>query len=733
VQTKIKLGDKDIKLAYELCESTPLNIKIDQKKLKQILMNVLTNAYKYTNKGFISLKLSRNEENICFEISDTGIGLKTQLLEKLNKSIVEYSRENSTNNIIKLGLFIVKKQIGLMNGSLEFIKNTFHGTTVKFDIPFQMPENVRNDTIEKKTSCNKYYSYNNNDNDKKNLILNKKCQQPKKAITNSISFKNHGDLLALDVKLNGNCYRDGNKITTLTPRVSNKMIDRYSFGLDSKENELMLASRQNNFQNNISYSIDNDNNDDNNNNFKSLESSSSICIKNNNDNRFNFSSYANSPHPKCIRIKNKTDKICCVSPYLISPPLQPKKVRTLWNSRGHCLSLKQINKKTSLFKSRSLLLNNNLTSQINNLFPSETSNQDTLVLKDTRLNINYSKISMTNIRDQIDSGFCEKHSNEQKFFFNSSLNYTNIDNNDSFIYNLDENEAKSPKTKIYDDPENNEDFTSYRNGISIKVEGDETNLINLIESQNSKGVMRKSIINNLHEEVEIQSFFSGNRNKKADSIDSEQFNFLADNNYNNNPNRNSSLSKGFGEKPNCLMNLQNFNNENKDYHNNNYTNNKISENNNLDKEIEAATVSEANRIIESSDLIRILVVDDERLIRKSGINVITKFFKAKGKKICIEECSDGIECLFKLYESLKAGIRYNFVVTDESMDFLTGSESAEIIKKLIGRNVLYDLKVFLHTSYEVELMSENQRKFFDGVFTKPLSKSVMEKVEELLG
>jgi CheY-like chemotaxis protein len=146
---------------------------------------------------------------------------------------------------------------------------------------------------------------------------------------------------------------------------------------------------------------------------------------------------------------------------------------------------------------------------------------------------------------------------------------------------------------------------------------------------------------------------------------------------------------------------------------------------NIDKEIEDDN-------IKNPDLIRILVVDDERLIRKSGINVITKFFKSKGKEIHIEECSDGIECLFKLYESLKAGIRYKFVVTDETMDFLKGSESAEIIKNLISKNVLYDLKIFLNTSYQVELMSDFQSKNFDGVFTKPLSKSVMEKIEEIL-
>lgn len=180
VQTKIKLSDKDIKLAYELCESAPLNLKIDQKKLRQILMQILTNAYKYTNKGFINLKVFLKEEQIYFEISDSGIGLRGELLQKLNKSIVEFSRENTTNNIIKLGLFIVKKQICLLQGSLEFMKNMFQRTTVKFSIPFQIPENVnllaRTKTNEKKNNnLNNISNKNNNDsyNNKKKFFLNK--------------------------------------------------------------------------------------------------------------------------------------------------------------------------------------------------------------------------------------------------------------------------------------------------------------------------------------------------------------------------------------------------------------------------------------------------------------------------------------------------------------------------------------------------------------------------------
>jgi len=98
-------------------------------------------------------------------------------------------------------------------------------------------------------------------------------------------------------------------------------------------------------------------------------------------------------------------------------------------------------------------------------------------------------------------------------------------------------------------------------------------------------------------------------------------------------------------------------------------------------------------------VLRILIVDDESLIRQSQINLIKKYVVKKNISIEIEECEDGIECLYKIYKGLQKGIKYDLIITDETMNFLKGSFLAKIIKKLISENVIYNIKIIIMTSY----------------------------------
>jgi len=129
------------------------------------------------------------------------------------------------------------------------------------------------------------------------------------------------------------------------------------------------------------------------------------------------------------------------------------------------------------------------------------------------------------------------------------------------------------------------------------------------------------------------------------------------------------------------------------------------------------------------DICRILIVDDEEFIRKSQINVIKKFLKKLNVKPEFEECSDGIECLYKLYYNLKIGIKFQIIFTDETMDFMKGSSMCKIVKEFIKENILYDIKISMVTSYEKNFMEKSDmRNYIDHITTKPLSVNAVENI-----
>jgi len=137
---------------------------------------------------------------------------------------------------------------------------------------------------------------------------------------------------------------------------------------------------------------------------------------------------------------------------------------------------------------------------------------------------------------------------------------------------------------------------------------------------------------------------------------------------------------------------------------------------------------ESNININEGDILRILIVDDEKLIRQSQINLIKKYSQKKNILIHIEECEDGIECLYKIYKGLQTGIKYNLIITDETMNFLKGSFMAKIIKKLIAENVIYKIKIIMVTSYGAENYAHLMGSIIEKVYSKPLSINMIENI-----
>ena len=142
--TKVRAKDKNLSFHVSVSPDIPMRLCGDDVKIRQILMNLLTNAVKYTPSGDVWLRVSLKSETKCqsgsetllhFEVEDTGTGIKTEDLDKL---FLEFERiEVERNRSIEgtgLGMSITYKLLSLMGSELKVESEYGKGTVFSFDL-----------------------------------------------------------------------------------------------------------------------------------------------------------------------------------------------------------------------------------------------------------------------------------------------------------------------------------------------------------------------------------------------------------------------------------------------------------------------------------------------------------------------------------------------------------------------------------------------------------------------
>ncbi|MEI2581344.1 response regulator [Scytonema sp. PRP1] len=144
---RLKAESKGLKLIFELAPDLPQYIRSDQSKLRQVFINLLGNAVKFTQAGRVILRGKRgNEEQdrrlrLFFEVEDTGPGIDFTELECLFEPFVQtQTGQNSQEGGTGLGLPISQKFVRLMGGEITADSTLEIGTIFKFDIQTQEVE-----------------------------------------------------------------------------------------------------------------------------------------------------------------------------------------------------------------------------------------------------------------------------------------------------------------------------------------------------------------------------------------------------------------------------------------------------------------------------------------------------------------------------------------------------------------------------------------------------------------
>lgn len=136
-----KKGRKNVEFLIDIDETLPSNLFGDEMRIRQILLNLLNNALKYTQEGRIIFRIKgKKEENekvvFCFEVEDTGMGIREEDMKKLFKQFQRLDLKRNRNiEGTGLGLAITYLLVNQMDGKIEVESVYGKGSTFRVYLP----------------------------------------------------------------------------------------------------------------------------------------------------------------------------------------------------------------------------------------------------------------------------------------------------------------------------------------------------------------------------------------------------------------------------------------------------------------------------------------------------------------------------------------------------------------------------------------------------------------------
>ncbi|MGB3402008.1 MAG: ATP-binding protein [Microcoleaceae cyanobacterium] len=150
---KMRAMDKDILFHSKIDPHLPLGIKADEKRLRQVLLNLLGNAIKFTDQGLVTLNIKcqntavssthnflNPQAKIRFEVIDTGVGISPEQLEHIFTPFEQVGEIKKRSEGTGLGLAITRQLVELMGGQLQVESTLNQGSMFWFEVDFPITQ-----------------------------------------------------------------------------------------------------------------------------------------------------------------------------------------------------------------------------------------------------------------------------------------------------------------------------------------------------------------------------------------------------------------------------------------------------------------------------------------------------------------------------------------------------------------------------------------------------------------
>lgn len=157
--------EKDLILSLGYEETVPSLVVGDAKRIRQILINLINNAIKFTEHGTIKIevdcqKKTKKEVNFLLKVIDTGIGIPAEKLdfvfEKFSQLNLNPQRKNTGTG---LGLAITKELVETMGGKIEVVSEVGKGSTFSFNLPLTLQEGALEKPMQSYALPEKYHCH----------------------------------------------------------------------------------------------------------------------------------------------------------------------------------------------------------------------------------------------------------------------------------------------------------------------------------------------------------------------------------------------------------------------------------------------------------------------------------------------------------------------------------------------------------------------------------------------
>ncbi len=141
----LRAREKGLNLSLDLSLDLPSQVEGDEAKLRQVLINLLGNAIKFTHHGTVSLTVRRQEKQLAmghcqlqFEVKDTGVGIPPEEIDSLFDVFAQGQVQINAQEGTGLGLSITQQLVALMGGELKLSSTVGQGTRCQFALALGM-------------------------------------------------------------------------------------------------------------------------------------------------------------------------------------------------------------------------------------------------------------------------------------------------------------------------------------------------------------------------------------------------------------------------------------------------------------------------------------------------------------------------------------------------------------------------------------------------------------------
>ncbi|MBZ8180263.1 response regulator [Oscillatoria salina IIICB1] len=140
---QFKAEDKRLNLVFKRTSNVPQYIQADKVKLRQVLINLLSNGIKFTKQGQVCLQvkgenIKANSAQIFFQVKDTGAGIAPEELDSVFEAFVQTQAGREAQEGTGLGLPIARKFVQLMGGEITVNSRIHQGSSFQFTIPIKV-------------------------------------------------------------------------------------------------------------------------------------------------------------------------------------------------------------------------------------------------------------------------------------------------------------------------------------------------------------------------------------------------------------------------------------------------------------------------------------------------------------------------------------------------------------------------------------------------------------------